>query len=39
MRGCERLLEETERQARGKLFKDDQWVMDYRRLRIGARAA
>jgi trans-aconitate methyltransferase len=35
----ERLVEEIERQARGKLFKDGQWVMDYRRLRIVARAA
>jgi hypothetical protein len=39
MRGCERLLEEIEHQARGKLFKDGRWVMDYRRLRIVARAA
>ncbi len=35
----ERLVEEIERQARGKLFKDGQWVMDYRRLRIVARTA
>jgi len=35
----ERLVEEIERQARGRLFKDGQWVMDYRRLRIVAQAA
>ena len=35
----ERLAEEIERQARGKLFKDGQWVLDYRRLRILARKA
>ena len=35
----ERLVEEIERQARAKLFKDGQWVMDYRRLRIVARTA
>jgi len=35
----ERLVEEIERRARGKLFKDGQWVMDYRRLRIVARTA
>jgi len=35
----ERLVEEIERRARGKLFKDGQWVMDYRRLRILARTA
>ena len=35
----ERLVEEIERQARGKLFKDGQWVLDYRRLRIMARKA
>ncbi|HXR32318.1 MAG TPA: methyltransferase domain-containing protein [Verrucomicrobiae bacterium] len=34
----ERLVEEIERQAHGKLFKDGQWVMDYRRLRIVARS-
>ncbi len=39
MRGSERLLEETERQAHGKLFKDGLWAMDYRRLWIVARAA
>jgi trans-aconitate methyltransferase len=33
----ERLVEEIERAARGKLFKDGQWVMDYRRLRIVAK--
>jgi trans-aconitate methyltransferase len=33
----ERLAEEIERQARGKLFKDGQWVMEYRRLRIVAK--
>jgi len=35
----ERLVKEIERQARGKLFRDGQWVMDYRRLRIVARTA
>lgn len=35
----ERLVEEIERRARGKLFQDGQWVVDYRRLRIVARAA
>jgi len=35
----EKLVEEIEREARGSLFKDGQWVMDYRRLRIVARAA
>jgi trans-aconitate methyltransferase len=33
----EQLMEEIERQARGKLFKDGQWVLDYRRLRVVAR--
>jgi len=33
----ERLVQELEREARGKLFKDGQWVMDYRRLRIVAK--
>ena len=33
----ERLAEEIERQARSKLFKEGQWVVDYRRLRIVAR--
>jgi len=33
----EQLVEEIERQARGKLFKDGQWVMDYRRLRAVAK--
>jgi trans-aconitate methyltransferase len=33
----EQLVEEIERQARGKLFKDGQWVMDYRRLRVVAK--
>ena len=31
-----RLAQEIENQAHGKLFKDGQWVMDYRRLRIVA---
>jgi len=31
------LLAEIERELRPKLFHDDQWVMDYRRLRIVAR--
>ncbi|MFI5097073.1 MAG: class I SAM-dependent methyltransferase [Candidatus Acidiferrales bacterium] len=34
----ERLVEEIGCQARGRLFQDGQWVMDYRRLRIVARA-
>ena len=34
-----RLVEEIEGQARGKLFQDGQWVLDYRRLRIVARTA
>lgn len=33
----ERLLAEIERELRPKLFRDDHWVMDYRRLRIVAR--
>ncbi len=33
----EQLLQEIERQARGKLFKDGQWVLDYRRLRVVAK--
>ena len=33
----ERLLVEIERELRPKLFRDDHWVMDYRRLRIVAR--
>jgi trans-aconitate methyltransferase len=33
----ERLLAEIERELRPKLFRDDQWVMDYRRLRVVAR--
>lgn len=32
----ERLLVEIERELRPKLFRDGQWVMDYRRLRIVA---
>ncbi len=31
------LFEEIESQARGKLFKDGQWVMDYRRLQVVAK--
>jgi len=33
----EPLLVEIERELRPKLFRDDQWVMDYRRLRIMAK--
>jgi trans-aconitate methyltransferase len=33
----ERLLVEIERELRPKLFHDDHWVMDYRRLRVVAR--
>lgn len=33
----ERLLAEIERDLRPKLFRDEQWVMDYRRLRIVAK--
>jgi trans-aconitate methyltransferase len=33
----ERLLGEIERESRPKLFHDDHWVMDYRRLRVVAR--
>jgi trans-aconitate methyltransferase len=33
----EQLLEEIERRARGKLLKDGQWVLDYRRLRVVAK--
>ena len=33
----ERLLAEIERDLRPKLFRDDHWVMDYRRLRIVAK--
>jgi trans-aconitate methyltransferase len=32
----ERLLTEIERELRPKLFRDDHWVMDYRRLRVAA---
>jgi SAM-dependent methyltransferase len=32
----ERLLAEIERELRPKLFHDDHWVMDYRRLRVAA---
>ena len=32
-----RLLLEIERELRPKLFQDDHWVMDYRRLRIAAK--
>ena len=31
------LLAETERELRPKLFRDDHWVMDYRRLRVLAK--
>ena len=33
----EQLLAEIERELRPKLFQDDHWVMDYRRLRVSAR--
>jgi SAM-dependent methyltransferase len=33
----ERLLVEIERELRPKLFHDDHWVMDYRRLRVVAK--
>jgi SAM-dependent methyltransferase len=33
----ERLVEEIEHELRPKLFLDDQWVMDYRRLRVVAK--
>jgi len=33
----EKLLTEIERELRPKLFQDDHWVMDYRRLRVVAR--
>ena len=33
----ERLLAEIERELRPKLFRDDHWVMDYRRLRLVAK--
>jgi SAM-dependent methyltransferase len=33
----ERLLAEIERELRPKLFNDDHWVMDYRRLRVEAK--
>jgi trans-aconitate methyltransferase len=33
----ERLLVEIERELRPKLFRDDHWVMDYRRLRVVAK--
>jgi SAM-dependent methyltransferase len=33
----ERLLAEIERELRPKLFQDDHWVMDYRRLRVAAK--
>ena len=32
-----RLLAEIEREVRPKLFRDDHWVMDYRRLRLVAK--
>lgn len=31
-----RWIREVERQCRGELFRDGSWVLDYRRLRIGA---
>ena len=34
----ERLLAEIERALHPKLFRDDHWVMDYRRLRIAAQS-
>ncbi len=33
----EKLLAEIERELRPRLFQDDHWVMDYRRLRVVAR--
>jgi trans-aconitate methyltransferase len=33
----EQLLAEIERELRPKLFHDDHWVMDYRRLRVAAK--
>jgi trans-aconitate methyltransferase len=33
----ERLLDEIELELRPKLFRDDHWVMDYRRLRVAAK--
>jgi trans-aconitate methyltransferase len=33
----ERLLVEIERELRPKLFREDRWVMDYRRLRVAAK--
>jgi trans-aconitate methyltransferase len=33
----QRLLQEIERELRPKLFHDDHWVMDYRRLRVVAK--
>ena len=33
----ERLLAEIERELRPKLFREDHWIMDYRRLRVVAR--
>jgi trans-aconitate methyltransferase len=33
----ERVVEAVEREARPALFRDDHWVMDYRRLRVVAR--
>jgi len=35
----ERLLAEIERELRPKLFRNDQWVMDYRRLRVCGKGA
>lgn len=34
----EQLLADIERDLRAKLFRDDHWVMDYRRLRVMARS-
>ena len=33
----EKLKQEVEREARGDLFRDGHWIMDYRRLRVVAR--
>jgi hypothetical protein len=33
----ESVIEETVREARPVLFREGQWVMDYRRLRVMAR--
>jgi trans-aconitate methyltransferase len=35
----ESLMEEAEREARGALYREGQWVLDYRRLRVVAKRA